>query len=85
MLPSKSQIYNEKNQLFSQNIFLQNLYFSKRKRFLEKYIFSDFRGSSRHVDYLFTCLDPIVKLSINYLQHHVEFTKNHENYVNFKF
>ena len=58
---SKSQ---EKNQLFFQNIFNKIAIFFKKYRFLEIYgIFSDCRGSSRHFDYLFTCLGLIINES----------------------
>ena len=80
---SKSQ---EKKSTFSQNIFLKIATFPKCTDLKKKrYISSDFRGSSRHFDYLFTCLGLIVKLLVNYLQHHVESTINYKNYVNFKF
>ena len=82
---SKSQ---KKNQLFFQNIFNKIAIFKKNYRFLEniaKGIFLDSGGSSRHFDNLFTCLDLIIKLRINYFQHRVELTKNYENHVNFIF
>ena len=54
------------------------LFFEKVPIFLKKRkdIFSDSGGSSRSFDYLFIFLGLTVKLLINYLQHHVEFTKN---------
>ena len=57
---SKSQ---EKNQIFSQNIFNKIAIFFKKYRFLETQgIFSDAGSSSRHFDYLFTCLGLKIKL-----------------------
>ena len=48
-------------------------------------MFSDSGGYCRHFDHLFTCLGLIIKLWNNYFQQRVEFTKNYENHVNFKF
>ena len=48
-------------------------------------MFSDSRSSSRHFDYLFTCLGVVAILGICYYQHNVEFTNIDKNHVNFKF
>ena len=69
---SKSQ---EKKSTFSQNIFKKIAIFQNVQIKKKRYIRSDFRGSCRHFDYLFTCLGLIVKLLVNYLQHHLESTK----------
>ena len=46
-----------------QKYFQQNRHFSKKIQiFRNKSVFSDSRGSSRHFDYLFTCLGLIIKL-----------------------
>ena len=80
---SKSQ---EQNQLFSQNCFLENRNFPKKVHILRKHILSDSGCSSLHiVNYVFIREGLIVKLGINYFQHYVEFSKNYENHVNFKF
>ena len=79
MPPSKNSKSQEQELTFFPNIFNKMTIFPKSTD-----TFSDSGGSSRHFDYLFTCLGLIVKLLINYLQHHVEFTKNYENHVNFK-
>ena len=83
---SKNIKITKKKTTFFPKYFRENRHFFKKYRFLEKirYIFG-FWKFFRHFDYLFTCLSLIVKLWINYLQHHVKFTKSYENYVNFKF
>ena len=85
LLPSKmSKSQEKKSQIFSTKS--RGCHFIDQKyKFLEKKIFSDCGGSSRHFDYLFTCLGLMIKLLINYFKHHVDFMKNNENHVNFKF
>ena len=68
-----------------QKYFKQNRHFSKKYRFLEKirYIFGFWRFSSFWlVIYLFRSNSEAMN---QHLQQHVEFTKNYENHVNFKF
>ena len=86
MSNKKRQNHKKKIQLFSQ-FFFKHCNFSKKVQIFRKKrdIFPDSRVSFRHFEYLFACLGLIVKLLINYLQHHIEFTKNYENHVNFKF
>ena len=52
----------EKKSTFSQKYFQQKSPFKKKQFFRKQSIFSDSRGSSRHFDYLFTCLGLTIKL-----------------------
>ena len=52
-----------KNNNFFSKYFQQNRHLKKNTDFLENIrLFSDSGGSSRHFDYLFTCLGLIIKL-----------------------
>ena len=60
---SNAAIKNVKIVRKKNKIFLQNRHFKKKIQIFRKQgIFSDSGGSSRHVDYLFTCLGLIIKL-----------------------
>ena len=73
MAPSKILKSQEKKSTAFTIFFQSNRNFPKNYRFfLKQHIFLDSRSSSRHFDYLFICLDLIIKLIINYFQRNVE-------------